>query len=503
MDVKSRMVINGSRPSGPRALSCPAFGPNSEPRTPIRSPDAAKPVLLMSVSIGWAIRNFFQTGIVEKLRAHFDVVILATPRAGRHLRELGCDRGITVRPIDVGEEPFRWKLFRQARKKVYLEGRSSATEAIWEKYSRRPWYQKAGGRMIKAALRLSNGPGLYGALERLDFKVNVDRRFAPLFPQAKPAIYFATHATTYFEECLLRNALASGLPVAFMILSWDHLSSKVFLNRHLDTILVWNPHTRQELLQTYPWYRPEQIKVVGIPQYDVYALPPEISYADWCRKYGLNPRRRTILFSTMPQSRHEQQHIILEALLREIDAGEKLPPDLQVLIKCHPFDNFPGYEVLTGRFHAGIHRSGLSERQAQEDWAPQASEIEASRDALYFCSLNINIFSTVTIEAAYFDKPIVHIAFDPHPVAGRIPCHEYYNHDHFRPIVQKGASLFARSYAEFFDAIDRSLRDPGRLREQRQKLVQAFIGRRVGTASFAVVEELIDMQRRLFKGRPP
>jgi hypothetical protein len=157
---------------------------------------------------------------------------------------------------------------------------------------------------------------------------------------------------------------------------------------------------------------------------------------------------------------------------------------------------------LTEKYHAGIHRSGLSERQDQEDWSPQASEIEASRDALYFCSLNINIFSTVTIEAAYFDKPIVHIAFDPQPVAGRIPCHEYYNWDHFRPIVQKGATLFARSYEELFDAIDCSLRDPGRLREQRQDLVRTFIGRRVGTASSAVVEELVGMQRRLFPGRP-
>jgi hypothetical protein len=479
-----------------------AIQPCSEPRALNRSTPAAKPVLLMSVSIGWAIRNFFQTGIVEELRAHFDVRVLATPRAAEHLRELGCGCGIAVHPIDVGKEPFLWKLFRQARKKAYLEGRASATEAIWEKYSPRPWHQKAGSRLIKAALRLGHGQGLYGALERLDLKVNVDRRFAALFPRREPAIYFATHATTYFEECLLRNALASGLPVAFMILSWDHLSSKVFLNRHLDTILVWNPHTRRELLQTYPWYRPEQIKVVGIPQYDGYARPPDLSYGDWCRKYGLDPRRRTILFSTMPQSRHDQQHIILEALLREIDTGKKLPPDLQVLIKCHPFDTFPGYAVLTEKYHAGIHRSGLSERQDQEDWSPQASEIEASRDALYFCSLNINIFSTVTIEAAYFDKPIVHIAFDPQPVAGRIPCHEYYNWDHFRPIVQKGATLFARSYEELFDAIDCSLRDPGRLREQRQDLVRTFIGRRVGTASSAVVEELVGMQRRLFPGRP-
>lgn len=459
-----------------------------------------KPVLFLSVSIGWAIRNFFLTGVVAKLREHFDVVALTTPKAGRHLKALGLDEGIGVRPIDVGVEPLAWKLFRQIKKKIYLEGRASATEAIWEKYSPRPFYQNMGSRAIKSALRLCDARRLYRAVENLDERLNPDGRFRHALHAGAPAIYFATHGTTYFEECLLRNALGLGIPAVFMILSWDHLSSKVFLNRHFEGILVWNRHTRDELLRTYPWYRPDRIRVVGIPQYDIYAQPPRSAYADWCRRYGLDPGRRTLLFSTMPQSRHDQQHLILEELLRAVERGDRLPRDLQVLIKCHPFDNFAGYDALCGRYRVGIHRSGLRPGEPPEDWVPTPAEIEAARDALYHCALNINIFSTVTIEAAYFDKPIVHIAFDPRPVTGRIPCHEYYNWDHFKPIVEKGASILAHSYDELFDGIRRSLDDPKRLGERRRELVQAFIGRPVGTASNAVVDELVRLYREVHPG---
>ncbi len=266
-----------------------------------------------------------------------------------------------------------------------------------------------------------------------------------------------------------------------MVLSWDHLSSKIVLSRRLNSFLVWNEHTQQRIVATYPCYRPEQIHVVGIPNYDLYAEQPSHSYESWCQKYGLDAKRRTILFSTMPQSRHEQQHLIVEELLKAIVRREEVPSDLQVLIKCHPFDDSREYDKLLGRYPVAIHRTGLAPGQPQEQWIPTSQEITSSRDCLYFCSVNINIFSTVTIEAAYFDKPIIHIAFDPLPLApGRIPCHEYYNWDHFRPIVAANASLMARSYQDLFEAVRRYLDNP-QLRAAERRVVKTC-GREIGTA---------------------
>lgn len=459
--------------------------------------EKSKPVLFISVSIGWVIRNFFQTGVADKLKAHFKIVVIATPKASKSIRLLGYHKDIHLIEADVDDEPISWKVLRQVRKKVYLESRNSSSERIWEKYYPRPMYQRIGSRILKGVMRFFDGTRLYKLLDDIDLKINRCCKFDEFFENYCPVMFFATAATSYFEECLLRNAVAAGVPTVFMILSWDHLSSKILLNRKLHSILVWNNHTKNEILQTYRYFRPGQIRVVGIPQYDLYALKPSITYSEWCRKYGLDPKRRTILFSTMPQSRHDQQHIIVEELLKAIVGGKKIPLGLQVLIKCHPFDNFRGYDLLLNRYPVGIYRNSFDVTQTQEDWVPTSSEIEASRDALFFCALNINIFSTVTIEAAYFDKPIVQIAFDPLPINNRIPCREYYNWDHFKPIVETAATTLVHDYDELFDAVNRSLTEPQRLAEQRKRLVDKYVGKTIGTAASCCACELVRLHEEI------
>jgi hypothetical protein len=272
----------------------------------------------------------------------------------------------------------------------------------------------------------------------------------------------------------------------------------VLLHRIFRRILVWNPHTKAELLETYPSYRPDQIDVVGIPQYDAFLERPTLTYERWCRQYGLDPAKRTILFSTMPQVRHNQQHIVVEQLLRAIVDG-RVPRDFQVLIKCHPFDNFDGYEALLGRYPVALRPTQLPPGKPIDEWLPSPTEIEESRDCLYFCAMNVNIFSTVTIEAAYFDKPVIHIAYDPDPIApGRIPCREYYHWEHFKHIVEKDASLLVESADELLDAVRRYSADPSLKAAGRRRVVETYIGDGLGSGARAVAESI----QRLHRERP-
>jgi hypothetical protein len=436
---------------------------------------AEKPLLAMTVSTGWAVRNFFQTGVVEWLQREFRVVVVATPAIHAKLVEQGYADEVQCVVREDRPEPRSWRYLRQIRKKLYMAGRDSATDAIWERYVRRPLYQRVGGYALSAIVRWFDARRLLRLAESADFRLNRDADSAAFLRQHAPDMLFATHASTFFEESLLHESVRAGIPVVFMVLSWDHLSSKVVLCGRYRHVLVWNDVTRDEILATSDAYAPDDISIVGVPQFDCYAEPARQSYADWCGLYGLDPRRRTILFSTMPQVRHDQQHVVIGRLLDEIRVDGLLPADTQVLIKCHPFDNTDRYDsLLQGGRPVGIARSTLAVGQRQEDWFPSAEEMLVSRDALFHCAVNVNIFSTVTLEAAFLDKPIVHVAFDPYPVANRIPCREYYNFDHFRNITRSGASILAESFAELFAAVRLSLDDPTHNASNRQALVQAY-----------------------------
>ena len=71
-----------------------------------------KPVLGISVSTGWAVRNFFQTGIIELLRQTFDIWVVTTPSIHENLVRLGYDQGVQITVLEDLPEPISWRLFR-------------------------------------------------------------------------------------------------------------------------------------------------------------------------------------------------------------------------------------------------------------------------------------------------------------------------------------------------------------------------------------------------------
>lgn len=460
-----------------------------------------KPILFMSISVGWNVRNFFHTGIIENLQKNFEVVIFTTQQIKEELIKQGYDKNLVFIILDKKIEPLKWRLTRQLKKKIYMESRKSETEALWEKYRIRPFYQKLGGWLIKGLLRIIKPTPLFYLVETIDFKINKSKELSKIFRLYNPVMYFATHASTHLEELLLRSSLMHKIPTVHMVLSWDHLSSKTILTRKYDSIFVWNQLTKSEILQTYPSYKEDQIKIVGAPQFDIYSKKPSLSYAEWCNSYGLDHNRRTILFTTAPHVRHEQQHIIIEELLKKIIEGKDVPHDLQIFIRCHPFDTTQEYDSFLGKYPVAVYRPSGEEQNPQDNWVPSQDEMTKARDCLYFCDININIFSTVTLEAAFLNKPIIHIAFDPFPVNNRIPCKEYYNFTHFKRIVNMDASILVYSYDELFEAINKFLQNPNLKSEGRKKISETFFGTRCSSAPDRVVEELVNLGSSFKKSR--
>src|SRR5687768_2943141 len=98
---------------------------------PIVHSRAEPPEIFITVSTPWAIRNYFNTGIVRELAQRTRVTALTTEHLAACLNRDGHTSYVRVATWDAGSEPLRWRLGRQLRKKLYMETRRVQTERIW------------------------------------------------------------------------------------------------------------------------------------------------------------------------------------------------------------------------------------------------------------------------------------------------------------------------------------------------------------------------------------
>jgi hypothetical protein len=111
--------------------------------------------------------------------------------------------------------------------------------------------------------------------------------------------------------------------------------------------------------------------------------------------------------------------------------------------------------------------------------------------------LNINVASTMTLDFALRDRPVVNIAFDVSdpPPFGQPLWDYYYRFEHYRPVVELGAARFARSPFELADHVNAYLANPQLDRENRRRLVDLEIGVPVGEANGRIADVLESIAR--------
>jgi hypothetical protein len=151
--------------------------------------------------------------------------------------------------------------------------------------------------------------------------------------------------------------------------------------------------------------------------------------------------------------------------------------------------------------------SAHERKPASDGWTiPSAADQAQLVSSIVHCEACINIVSTMTLDAAVLDRPVVGIEFSDEPESPREIMFSEYEADHYRPVVESGGLRLARRWGELMELLRDSLFDPGRDRQQRGELVRRECGtvdgrgaERVASALLALLESSPPTWRR----RPP
>lgn len=325
-------------------------------------------------------------------------------------------------------------------------------------------------------------------------------RYRELFKLISPSLVFSSNqrAVNVLPPVLAARSL--GIPTATFIFSWDNLTSKGRIAAPFDHYLVWSEQMQRELAHYYPEIPRDSIHVVGTPQFDPYADEDLLwSRAEFFGRLGADPGRPLICYSGGDETICPEDPAHVKILLELIRNGQILG-DPRVLLRPSPADPDDRYNEVRKAYPELIYAAPRWYHPADCDWTkiiPLPQDTQFLANLTHHADLNVNVASTMTLDFAIHDKPVVNIAWDvasPPPFGTSLWDH-HYQFEHYRPVIEFGAARFARSPMELSEHINAYLNDPDLDREGRRRFVEFEVAQPLGQASQRVIECLAQIGR--------
>lgn len=237
------------------------------------------------------------------------------------------------------------------------------------------------------------------------------------FEKYRPDMALSSTCGWRIDRYFLREANRHKVPTAVFTLGWDNPSANGIPGAYVEHVNVWSKIHAWELNAGIDWPM-EQIHVGGMPLYDNYLSKKWIMpRSEYFGMHGLDPDKKLIAYVATALSITPNLHLI-EMLMKMVSDGSLKVP-AQLLIRLHPnhFRDVDRYAqereaiYLLAKEWPDIHviaprpLAGTVLRYSGEDFEEKAS-------MLAHCDVMVSIYSTMVLEAALHDKPVVSACID-------------------------------------------------------------------------------------------
>lgn len=427
-------------------------------------------------------RNIIATNIISLLKKNGGDIVVLTPdykkdyfvRTYGHLGIIieGVDIGTSIRTLRMGifkrlaEATPHTKRAAIGRRRTLSGGKKSSLYYFL-------FYLPAGimGRSL-----------LFIRFARfLDYLLSPRGRFYALFEKYHPEVIFSTDVQNEHDVSLLQDARRKKIKTVAMVRSWDNLSTRS-LRILPDVLLVHNEYIAKEAV-ALDGMNPKKIKVTGVPHYDRYQAEPKISRREFLKKMGLDPAKKVIFYAPICDyrlSENTADRYILE-LLSRIDAS--------TIVRFPPAET-----VGLGDFKKPANMTFDKPGHVFEERVVGNRDITPEDEERLFYEMKYADVvlcgpSTLALDAAWFDKPIVLVDLYPKNTPPEDRIYEYEG-EHIMRVLESGAAKRVKTEQEFFRAIEYYFKHPEAERKERAALAHAHCGKKDGKASEWVVETL-------------
>ena len=296
---------------------------------------------------------------------------------------------------------------------------------------------------------------------------------------------------------VVKEAKKRGIPVLCLVESWDNFICKGPLSVIPDRMAVWNRGMVSEAhdLHEFP---EDKVEVVGVPQFDLYTDQRTfLERKEFFESNGLDPAKKLVTYAASTEGFIPDEPDIFDIVYQALQ-NDKGGVPLQLMLRLHPItspalrDEY--FRRFSGRPDLVIQRPGRVST-LHDGWDPSWADMVNLASTIYYSDVVVNIASTMAIDAAVLDKPVIAVAFGTPGKRTRSKFFDdIFERSHYRKLAVTGGLHIVQTPEELAVAVRSYLADPamdaGGRNRLREELCFQLDGQAGARAASVVLREL-------------
>ena len=430
--------------------------------------------ILLIITNPFAATNVIHSGLINLIAQRYQVHILSDLVREKEIAEINRRFGIQVESFsaNIPVENRTLALLRKLEKALFFRHFGIINQTIKEQTN-----ESSFQYLVKAVLYILDSLNLNKSLLKLlrNLIIRQSSKSSDLRERISAHQFSGMISTSPLDirENIVVNSMKQTVRSLAMVISWDNLTTKGLINADYDFILVWNQFMAREY-QTF--YEPfsigkQKIAITGIQRFDQYfgTNPNEIDKTKHRQRFHFDDDDKIILFATSA-AKHFPDQIDIVYHLAEYSQDR---PKVKIMVRCHPGDSVDRYQVFEREENIRI---GSPEKLVGEGPSiPALNTLLSLHEALKYSDVCIQVASTMRLDAAACNKPIISIAYDGNksqPYSKSVM--RFYDYDHQIPLNKLRIDRMVFSKQELFNALDDTLFSPNVYVSTNRELVKEF-----------------------------
>ncbi|MFY9463170.1 MAG: CDP-glycerol glycerophosphotransferase family protein [Candidatus Sungiibacteriota bacterium] len=338
------------------------------------------------------------------------------------------------------------------------------------------------------ANRLLARPSIRRIVRFIDERLIRESVFEEFFEKYNPALIFLADLFDDLECAFARAARRRGVRSVGMINTWDRTTSRWMIRTLPDYFIVFNEIMKKELAD-YADMESIRIAVCGTVQHDHLVAHPPTPRQIFFQKMGIPLTHRLLVYcplgAAFDGSRKTLDAHIIARLSSWITGRAFGTDEITLVVRFHPNDrvreedlkSYPHvvYDIPGIKF-AREFASSVVARTRGQNWDMSQEDLDRLRDTLAYAAVVICYYTSLSIDGAVLDKPVININFDvKNDIFVEVP-HPYYTTTHYQKAAVTAGIRLVHNEKELQEWIVLYLNDPSRDREGRARLVETQCG---------------------------